>query len=378
MPRGPGRPYPSIGLEDALAIPYGIRDHNASHPMNRILLAEALDVQPASSSFRDAISGANKYGLIDGNFNSDIITLTPLGQRVANPSSEEDRLNALREAMEQVPLFKQLLEHYNNNRLPPPDLLKSILERPPFSVAPAWSKEGAEVFTATGRLTGVIRDVGPNPYVIREAGPPVAGGHREAANQVQDKERTEEVPEAALSAAPEAPLPTAVPPVAQQPARQEPLPVAATSPAANRQFFIAHGRDKTALAQLQSIMKDLDIPYLVAEEEPNVGRPISQKIADLMQACSAGIFIFSGDEEVKDPNGNTVKRPRPNVVYELGAASLLYGQRIVIFKEQGVEFPTDFRDLGHIEYERDLLSAKSMELLRELIKLRAVRLTPGA
>jgi hypothetical protein len=65
------------------------------------------------------------------------------------------------------------------------------------------------------------------------------------------------------------------------------------------------------------------------------------------------------------------------VVYELGAASFQYGQRIVVFKEQGVEFPTDFRDLGYIEYEKGRLGAKSMELLRELIKLKAVRVMPG-
>jgi hypothetical protein len=62
----------------------------------------------------------------------------------------------------------------------------------------------------------------------------------------------------------------------------------------------------------------------------------------------------------------------------LGAASLLYGQRIVILKEKHVDFPTDFRDLGYIEYEKDHLAEKSMELLRELIKLKAVALIPSS
>ena len=377
MPRGPGRPYPSVSLRDALAIPYGLRDHNASHPMNRILLAEALGSQPASSAFRDQIGAASKYGLTTGNFNSETIALTPLGQKVANPSSEEEHLNALRQAMEQVPLFKQLLDHYNNNRLPVPNLLKSILERPPFNVPAEWSQEATQVFDATGRLTGVIRDIGPNPYVLREAGPPivaeVGADERSEAEAGGSPAMATETPAAApVPSAPSvAPAAAAAPPVAAP-------PVEPATAAASRQFFIAHGRDRTARAQLQSILKDLDIPYVVAEDEPNVGRPISQKIADLMRACSAGIFIFSGDEEVTDPTGAVVKRPRPNVVYELGAASLLYGQRIVIFKEAGVEFPTDFRDLGYIEYDKDLLSAKSMELLRELIKLKAVRVTAGA
>lgn len=369
MPRGPGRPYPSISLRDAVAIPNGLRDHNASHPMNRILLAEALGAQPASSAFRDLITAANKYGLITGNFSSETIALTPLGQQVANPASEEEHLDALRQAMERVPLFKQMLKHYNNNRLPPPNLLKSILERPPFNVPAAWSEEATSVFERTGRFTGVVRDIGPNPYVLREAGPPIA------ADEPPQGERTDDEADAAERDVPVSE--TLEPAPITDSTAAAPPPTETTAPG-NRQFFIAHGRDRTALAQLQSILKDLDIPYVVAEEEANVGRPISQKIADLMRACSAGIFIFSGDEEVTDPDGAVVKRPRPNVVYELGAASLLYGQRIVIFKEAGVEFPTDFRDLGYIEYEKDLLSAKSMELLRELIKLRAVRVTAGA
>jgi predicted nucleotide-binding protein len=65
------------------------------------------------------------------------------------------------------------------------------------------------------------------------------------------------------------------------------------------------------------------------------------------------------------------------VVFELGAASLLYNQRIVIFKEKDVMFPSDFRDLGYIEYERGKLAGTSLQLLKELIKLGAVQLLPG-
>jgi hypothetical protein len=330
--------------------------------MNRILLAGALDMAAASSAYRDLIAAANKFGLITGNYNSETISLTDLGERVTAPASEEARLNGLREAMENVALFRKMLDHFNNGRLPNRDVLKGTLERPPFSVASEWSAEAARVFEETGRFTGVVREMtGGTPYVVRDAGPPI----REESNG--------EPPAAEPSAEVVAEAPTA----AGGPA-EPPTPVAAApAPPSSRQFFIAHGKDKEALAQLQAFLRDLDVPYVVAEEEANAGRPISQKIADLMRACSAGIFIFSGDEEITDPNGNTVRRPRPNVVYELGAASFQYGQRIVVFKEKGVEFPTDFRDLGYIEYEKGQLGAKSMELLRELIKLKAVRVTPG-
>ena len=83
-------------------------------------------------------------------------------------------------------------------------------------------------------------------------------------------------------------------------------------------------------------------------DEPNQGRPISRKVASLMKDdCSSGIFIFTADERfVRETKGETeeVWRPSENVVYELGAASMLYENRIVIFKEKGVTFPTDFSD----------------------------------
>ncbi|MHB8717752.1 MAG: TIR domain-containing protein [Candidatus Dormibacteria bacterium] len=336
--------------------------------MNRILLAGALDMGAASSDYRDLIAAANKFGLISGNYNSENLSLTDLGDRLTAADSEEARLSAMREAMERVALFKKMLDHYNNGRLPSPTVLKGALEQPPFNVPSEWSAEAAKIFEETGRLTGVVRAMkGGTPYVVREAGPPVrdeASGH-DVADDVATDGGVEEATTGTTAVAAETPSAPAT-------------PAAATpAPASSRQFFIAHGKDKDALAQLQTFLRDLDVPYVVAEEEPNAGRPISQKIADLMRSCSAGIFIFSGDEEVTDAKGDLVRRPRPNVVYELGAASFQYGQRIVVFKEQGVEFPTDFRDLGYIEYEKGRLGAKSMELLRELIKLKAVRVMPG-
>ena len=38
-----------------------------------------------------------------------------------------------------------------------------------------------------------------------------------------------------------------------------------------------------------------------------------------------------------------------------------------MLKEEGVEFPTNFRDLGYISFSKDLLEAKSIDVLKELI-----------
>src|SRR2546428_274079 len=91
-----------------------------------------------------------------------------------------------------------------------------------------------------------------------------------------------------------------------------------------KQIFIAHGKNKKPLDQLQKILDQFGVKYKVAINEPNKGRPISSKVAELMKACTSAIFIFTADEKTQDAEGNVKYRPSDNVVYELGAASALY------------------------------------------------------
>jgi predicted nucleotide-binding protein len=88
-----------------------------------------------------------------------------------------------------------------------------------------------------------------------------------------------------------------------------------------------------------------------------------------MKECHSAVLIFTADEEFRDAEGEVIWRPSENVIYELGAAAVLYENRIVIFKEEGIDFPTNFRDIGHISFEKDKLDAKGLDLVRELIAL---------
>ena len=78
-----------------------------------------------------------------------------------------------------------------------------------------------------------------------------------------------------------------------------------------------------------------------------------------MNECGTAIIIFTADEEFRDANGQVIFRPSENAIFELGAASAQCGSRVIIFKEVGVNFPTHFRDIGHIEFDKDRLDAKS-------------------
>ena len=85
------------------------------------------------------------------------------------------------------------------------------------------------------------------------------------------------------------------------------------------------------------------------------------------------IWLFSKDGE----NENTDKGvlPNLNVTFELGAASVLYGEKVIIFKEDGLSLPSDFSGIAYISFVKDQLSAKTMELLKELIDMGFVKIT---
>jgi len=88
-----------------------------------------------------------------------------------------------------------------------------------------------------------------------------------------------------------------------------------------------------------------------------------------MRQCTSGIFIFTADEEATDSQGNKILRPSDNVVFELGAGTILYEKKIVVFREEGVSFGSDFTDYGRITFDKDKLDAKSFDLMKELISL---------
>ena len=140
-------------------------------------------------------------------------------------------------------------------------------------------------------------------------------------------------------------------------------------------IFIAHGKNKKPYEQLKAILDSFKLPYKVAIEEPNLGRPIGEKVREIMDSCNCAILIFTADEEFRDKEGNPVWRPSQNIVYELGAAGYLYGKRIVVMKEDCVVFPSDFRDIGYIEFQKDKLSEKSMDIIKELLGMGILKLS---
>ncbi|MFZ1881070.1 MAG: TIR domain-containing protein [Gaiellaceae bacterium] len=363
MPREKGsknRNYPPIVLADALRVAREIQDQASGMAVSKLTLAEYLDTTPSSSVFRDLVMSSRGYGLTEGGAHADEFSLTPLGD-AATGADEVAQQRAFKQAVMNVPPYKVFFDAYSGKKFPATPSLREFLAKH-AEVSSDRLDECVEHLKADAAAASLTRTVKGAIYVDLE-GVPVAPD-----TTAPDRDGEAETPDESTST-----LAEALGDVADGTNGSKSPPPAAL-PGKPKKVFIAHGKNHTPLDQLKKALDQFKVQYAVAINEPNAGRPISKKVANLMRdECSSGIFIFTADErflrETKDGEQEEVWRPSENIVYELGAASILYENRIVIFKEKSVSFPSDFSDLGYIEFEKDQLVAEMGNLFSELVAL---------
>ena len=341
-PKADAPVFPRDTLTRTLKLAESIENNNAGRPYDRLSLAKSLELSPNGSPFRNLITSALRYGLTEGGRSSDKIILTPLGSSIVAPTNESERNRGILEALLSPELFNKVYTYYDKNKIPRKELFKNSLKKE-FSVTPEDVDSCYDMLMNNIEELNLKEEIKNNNYLkLNNPGDQSGTTETELENpdlDVQEQKEKEYDPSSQLP-------------------EQKPHP---------KQIFVAHGKNTKPLEQLKTILDQFHVPYKVAIDEPNQGRPISQKVTELMHECSSAIFIFTKDEETQDLDENTVYRPSDNVVYELGAASAMFGKKIVIFKENEVSFGSDFKDLGYISFDNDQLGAKTMELMKELV-----------
>ena len=345
-----GSEFPKHSLRAALRIPLALEEKNSGNPMPPTDVAIAIDKSPGSSDFRMLLSSSIKYGLSTGSYNKPKIALTTLGRDIVAPTSDEAKNSALFQSAFTPPLFKSVFGAYKGKKVPDMQFFQNALVRD-FGVSRDQAARCATVFYENAEYLGLVRQATTGKWLASE---PVGGTPQDelGSEAVGRAENNQQNPEMDQFVRAEVRVPVA--------------------PPAKNAIFLGHGKNRVPLQQLEKFLSEYKIAHRVVVDEANKGRPISQKVADSMNECGAAIIIFTADEEFKDVNGQTIFRPSENAIFELGAASALYGSRVVIFKESGVTFPTNFRDIGYIEFDKDKLDAKVSELFRELIAFKLI------
>jgi predicted nucleotide-binding protein len=353
-----GAEFPKHSLKAALRVPLAMEEKNSGNPMPPTDVAIAIEKSPGSSDFRMLLSSSIKYGLTTGSYNQSKVALTKLAQDIVAPTSDEAKNRALFQSAFAPALFKSIFGSYKGKKVPDMQFFQNALVRD-FGVSRDQVARCAAVFYENADYLGLIRQATTGKWFASE--PTGVSAQEESEETYEDGrgEIAELNPPGEQPSSPHAHAEVKTPSV----------------PPAKNAIFLGHGKNRVPKQQLEKILTEFKIPFKVVVDEANQGRPISQKVADSMHECGAAIIIFTADEEFKDLNGQTIFRPSENAIFELGAASALYGSRVIIFKEAGVTFPTNFRDIGYIGFDKDQLDAKVSELFRELIAFKLIMLS---
>jgi predicted nucleotide-binding protein len=359
---------PAISLDKALRVPRAIADNYASHPTRPLDVASALDVQPSSGGFRAECGAAIGYGLTDGGPNAPEISLTTLGKRIVTPTEVDDDKVALRDAALKPTVANQFYTKYDGSPLPPKIIAQNVLAT--FAVPADRTSDVYDLLIENARYVGLLKTIKDKEYI--DIGGPLNGGSSAATPAAAaDTTTTSTRDEIDLYVGGDNDKDNgrvhqdAPPPQADRASRHK------------NAIFVGHGGNKQPMEQLVKILNEYGIPHKEAIDEANRARPIPQKVAETMRECGAAILVFTADKEYFDAAGDSIWRPSENVSHELGAASVLYGERIVVFKEKGIELPSNFSSVGYIEFEKDKLSDKGIELFRELVSMKILSISVG-
>lgn len=357
MARGEARPFPPKRLSEATRVAQAVRDLNAGRPMNRILLARALKVSPGSSNFRELLSASLRYRLTDGSYKSEEISLTALGEALTAPRDAKEKEDSVRAAMRHVPLFDEMLTHFQNNKLPSPEFLKNTLERQPFNVEAEWSSRSAEAFMEDAETAGFIETVGDSKYVVLTGN---GGGSPDAAvvSKESPAQRTGngiEMPQ---------PIPSVERPTGAgtEPIRGRGEPGAA---ATGRRVFISHGKNREIVEQLKEIVKFGKFDPVVSVDEETTSKPVPDKVMEDMRSCFAGVIHVAADEIVAGKDGKPQRRINENVLIEIGAAMALYDGNFILLVGDAVELPSNLQGLYQCRYGGEKLDGEAtMKVLK--------------
>ena len=326
------RQYPVHTLEEAAAIATTIQQANAGLPFDRVLLAKAMSTTPASSGFTMKLNSSAKYGLTHGGYNDDRIALTPLGESIVAPKRKGERRQVLVEAALQPELFRRFYQLLDSKRLPEDTYAQNMLQRE-LGIDARLTEECLKIIKDNGQYVGILGEVGGSLYVS------LSGAHGTGGATVQtDAEADNDDGEAAEDGRP------------------------------GGRIFIGHAGNRDVVDSLTAVLETFGIRYDVVECDYDPGRPVSEEVSERMRGCTAAILVFAAPTD-SDWAGRREEKRMQKMLYQLGGASVLYGERVVSLKEATLELDGQDAGVHTLEFDGDRLEEVGLRLLKELHRM---------
>ncbi len=345
------RPYPVQTLEEALAIAAAIHERNAGRPFERVLLARALGTTAKSSTFTQKLNASQSYGITEGGYADEEISLTQLGESIVAPRLGDERPEALVKAALKPEIFERFYQLVNGKKLPEDTFAKNVLKRE-LGLESSLTGECLDLLKSNGLYVGILKEH-DGKFEVALPGqpstpPPSTNG---PVNQTE--------PEPAQGAAPE---PDEAP---EAPARVS---------RARSGIYVCHAGNPEVADHVQEVLEPFGVPHTIAECDFDATRPIGSEAAEMMRGCDAAIFVFADPTDEKW-SGRRPEKRNEKMMYQLGAASVLYDDRIVVLAQAGVETGPSLPSFRTLEFEPDRIDTIGLKLFQELHKIGVIEVT---
>jgi predicted nucleotide-binding protein len=318
------------------------------------MVAKALEVAPAGSTFRALTGASMAYGLTDGAAQGESISLTELGRRAVAPTAEGDDRLALRDAVLKPRVVNEFLTRYDGAKIPSRGIALNVLEE--MGVPAEAAGRAFDMILENANAVGLLQTISGQQYVNLEG--VVTGDFGEVNG---GPVATFDLGETPTGADP-GPQFAATPQPTLQPTPQH---ASVTDLATNKRVFITHGKNRGIVDQLKEVLVFGGFDPIVSVENEAIAKPVPDKVLDDMRSCGAGIVHVGTERTLLDAEGNEHKVLNPNVLIEIGAALALYRRNFILLVEQGVEVPSNLQGLYQVRYDGDKLDYEAtMKLLR--------------
>jgi nucleoside 2-deoxyribosyltransferase len=151
-------PFPRATLEEALKIPYAIKEHNGGNPWEPDEIRKAIGAGTGGNAYFYVTAASRDYGLTIGTNSAQKIALTDLGRDlVYAPDPAAERALKIK-AFLSVDIFQRVLAYYKGSNLPEMKYLGNTLQKE-FGLDPETHEEFSRTFRENCQYLGITSGI---------------------------------------------------------------------------------------------------------------------------------------------------------------------------------------------------------------------------
>jgi hypothetical protein len=145
-------------LEEALKIPYAIKDHNGGNPWEPDEIRKAIGAGTGGNAYFYLTAGSRDYGLTTGTKGAQKIILAELGREIVYAPDPTVERTLKTQAFLSIGIFKQVLEYYKGSNLPEMKYLGNTLQKE-FGLDPETHQEFSKTFRENCAYLGITSGI---------------------------------------------------------------------------------------------------------------------------------------------------------------------------------------------------------------------------